>query len=120
MIFKTSGRITNLDIFIYMNSKFVYVEKHNRTQINQLYRNILLQQYNLELRLMQNSLAITTRSLDVFAYHFMKGSGYVALLAREVIHIIKCVPVEVRLAQIEQCYDQLPIVTSSGKTKLTF
>jgi len=41
-IFQRTGQINNLDIFIYMNSKFVYVEKHIRTQINQLYRNILL------------------------------------------------------------------------------
>jgi len=36
-LFKFSGRIANLDIFTYMKSKFVYVEKHIRTQINQLY-----------------------------------------------------------------------------------
>jgi len=41
-IFQRSGQINNLDNFTYMNSKFVYVEKHIRTQIKQLYRNILL------------------------------------------------------------------------------
>jgi len=64
-IFQRTGQINNLDIFTYMNSKFVYVEKHIRTQINQLYRNILLQQCNLELRMMQNAiaaLAIAARS----------------------------------------------------------
>jgi len=39
-----------------MNSKFVYVEKHIRTQINQLYQNILLQQCDLESKMMQNAL----------------------------------------------------------------
>jgi len=54
MIFETTPgdaifqRSNNLDIFTYMNSKFVYVENHIRTQINQLYRNILLQQCNLD------------------------------------------------------------------------
>ena len=42
-VFKSSDFIAvNIDIFTYVNSKFVYVEKHIRTQINQLYRNILL------------------------------------------------------------------------------
>lgn len=77
------------------------MEKHIRTQINQLYRNILLQQCDLELPLMQNSLAIAARSPDIFTYHFMKEPGYKALLAKEVMHIIKYVPVKVRLAQIE-------------------
>jgi len=40
----------------------------------------------------------------------MKGPGYMALLAGEVIHIVKCVPVEVKLAQTEYCYNQLPVL----------
>jgi len=60
-LFKLS-RIANVDIFTYMNSKFVYVKKYIRTQINQLYRNILLQQCDLKSRMMQNILAITVRS----------------------------------------------------------
>ncbi|KAL6419631.1 hypothetical protein ACFW04_013716 [Cataglyphis niger] len=84
-IFNKQTRVANLDIFTYMNSKFVYVEKHIRTQINQLYRNILLQQCNLE---QQNALAIATQSPDIFAYHLMKAPGYMALRA-EVIHIVK-------------------------------
>jgi len=102
-----------------MNLKFVYVEKHIRTQINQLYRNILLQQCNLELRMMQNALAIAARSPDIFAYHFMRGPGYMALLAGEVIHIIKCVPVEVKLARTQECYEQLPVIWNNQTYFLT-
>ncbi|KYN20002.1 hypothetical protein ALC57_07653, partial [Trachymyrmex cornetzi] len=43
-IFSKVYKPENLDIFTYMNSKFVYVEKHIRTQISQLYRNVLQQQ----------------------------------------------------------------------------
>jgi len=118
-IFQRSGQINNLDIFTYMNSKFVYVEKHIRTQINQLYRNILLQQCNLELRMMQNALAIAARSPDIFAYHFMRGPGYMALLAGEVIHIIKCVPVDVKLARTQECYEQLPVTWNNQTYFLT-
>ncbi|KYN17050.1 hypothetical protein ALC57_10687 [Trachymyrmex cornetzi] len=90
-VFKSSGFISvNIDMFSYINSKFVYVERHIRTQINQLYRNILLQQCQLEYQTMQNALAIAATSPDIFAYHFMKGPGYMALLAGEVIHMVKC------------------------------
>jgi len=101
-----------------MNSKFVYVEKHIRTQINQLYRNILLQQCNLELRMMQNALAIA-QSPDIFAYHFIRGPGYMALLAGEVIHIIKCIAVEVKLARTQECYEQLPVTWNTQTYFLT-
>ncbi|XP_071579592.1 uncharacterized protein [Temnothorax nylanderi] len=118
-IAKRTGRVENLDLFTYMNSKFVYVEKHIRGQLNQLYRNILLQQCKLELKMMQNALAIAARSPDIFAYHFMKGPGYMALLAGEVIHIIKCVPVEVKLTHTEDCYEQLPVILNNKTHFLT-
>lgn len=118
-IFKKQSKVSNLDIFTYMNSKFVYVEKHIRTQINELYRNILLQQCTLEQQLLQNALAIATQSPDIFAYYLMKGPGFMALLAGEVIHIVKCVPVEVRLAQTENCYTQLPVLRGNQTYFLT-
>ena len=83
---------------IYLHSKFVYVEKHMCTQISHLYRNVLQQQCNLEQKILKNILALAIHSLDAFAYHLMQGHGYMALLAGEVIHTIKCVPVKVKLA----------------------
>lgn len=106
----------------YMNSKFIYVEKHIRSQINQLYRNILLQQCNLELRMLQNALAIATRSPDIFAYHFMKGPGYMALLAGDwhyVIYIVKCVPVEVKIVHTQEYYEQLSVMVNNRTYFLT-
>lgn len=118
-VFQNHGRTSSFDLFTYVNSKFVYVEKHVRSQINQLYRNILLQQCNLEYRLLQNALAIASRSPDIFAYHFMKGPGYMALLSGEVIHIVKCVPVEVKIAQTSECYEQLPVIRENTTYFLT-
>ncbi|KYQ50688.1 hypothetical protein ALC60_10231 [Trachymyrmex zeteki] len=79
----------------------------------------LLQQCDLESRMLQNALAIAARSSDVFAYHFMKGSGYMALLAREVIYIVKYVPIEVKLAQKAECYEQLPVLRGNHTYFLT-
>ena len=67
--------------------------------------------------MMQNSVAIAAISPDVFAYHFIKGPGYI-LLAGEVIHIVKCVPVEITLARTFECYEQFPVLP--GKKKHTF
>lgn len=118
-IFRRSTQASNLDIFTYMNSKFVYVERHIRTQLNQLYQNILTQQCNLERQTLQNALAIATQSPDIFAYHLMKGPGYMALVAGEVIHIIKCVPVEVKIIHKAECYQQLTVNWSNKTYFLT-
>ncbi|RLU25508.1 hypothetical protein DMN91_001664 [Ooceraea biroi] len=102
-----------------MNSKFIYVERHIRSQINQLYRNILIQQCNLEQQMLQNALAISTQAPNIFACYLMKGPGYMALLAGEVIHIIKCVPVEVKVLHTKECYNQLPVIRANRTFFLT-
>ena len=39
----------------------------------------------------------------------MKGPGYMSLITGEVVHIVKCIPVEVKYCKTEECYRQLPI-----------
>ena len=39
----------------------------------------------------------------------MKGPGYMSIIAGEVVHIIKCIPIEVKFRQTDQCYLQLSI-----------
>jgi len=70
--------VENMNIFAYVNSKFVYVEKYIRTQINYLYRYVLKQRCNLERQVMKNALSLAIHSPDEFAYQIMKGSGYMA------------------------------------------
>jgi len=102
--------VENLDIFAYVNSKFVYVEKHIRTQINYLYRDVLKQRCNLERQVMKNALSLAIHSPDEFAYQIMKGPGYMAVISGEVVHIIKCTPVEVKIRHVKECYQQLPVL----------
>ena len=40
--------VQNMDIFSYVNSKFVYVEKHIRIEITRLYHDVLTQRCLLE------------------------------------------------------------------------
>ncbi|XP_023288930.1 uncharacterized protein LOC111674084 [Orussus abietinus] len=91
--------VANLDIFTYVNSKFIFVEKHIRTQVQQLYWDVLTQKCNLERDVLKNSLSIATQAPDEFAYQLMKGPGYMAVVAGEVVHIIKCIPVDTKVQQ---------------------
>lgn len=109
--FKIRSRITinNLDIFAYVNSKFVYVEKYVRTQLTQLYRDLMEQKCALEKQVLLNALSLYSIAPDEMAYRIMKSPGYTAIAAGEVIHLIKCVPVECKLRQTDKCYNELPI-----------
>ena len=45
----------------------------------------------------------------------MKGAGYMAVVAGKVVHIVKCVPVEIKMEHGESCYAELQ-VTRNNKT----
>lgn len=108
-----------VDIFTYMNSKFVYVERHIRTQMARLYRDVLMQRCETERETLKNALAIATQAPDQFAYSFMKGPGYMALTAGEVVHIVKCVPVDVVIEHGKICYEELQVSRNNQSYYLT-
>ncbi|XP_036138366.1 uncharacterized protein LOC105829195 isoform X1 [Monomorium pharaonis] len=105
----------NLDIFTYMNSKFVYVEKHLRQQMVTLYHNVMQQKCELERQVITNTLSFATLQPDEFAYRLMKGPGYMAVMSGEAIFVIKCIPVDVKIRHTKECYNELP-VTLHNKT----
>jgi len=109
--FATRGSIpiNNFDIFTYVNSKFVYVEKHIRQQMTSLYYNVIRQRCELEKEVLRNTLSFATLQPDEFAYKLMKGPGYMAVTAGEAIHVVKCIPVEITLRRTENCYIELPV-----------
>jgi len=48
---------------------------------------------------------------DEFANQIKKGPGYMAVISGEVVHIIKCTPVEVKIRHVKECYQQYIIST---------
>lgn len=104
---KTS--VDNLDIFAYVNSKFVYVEKHIKTQLTQLYRDIMEQKCALERQILLNALSLASIAPDEMATRIMKVPGYTAVVAGEVMHLIKCLPVPCKIRHLDICYNELPV-----------
>ncbi|KYN32606.1 hypothetical protein ALC56_13087, partial [Trachymyrmex septentrionalis] len=66
--FKTRSRLSvnNLDIFSYVNSKFVYVEKHIKNQLTRLYQDIMKQKCALERQIPQNALPDTLATSKIY------------------------------------------------------
>ncbi|KAH0946603.1 hypothetical protein HN011_012081, partial [Eciton burchellii] len=46
---------------------------------------------------------------DEMAFRIMKTPVYAAVTAGEVIHLIKCIPVECRARQTNECHNELPV-----------
>lgn len=111
--------VDNLDIFTYVNSKFVYVEKHLRHQMTSLYYNVIQQRCELEREVIKNTLSFATLQPDEFAYRLMKGPGYMAVTAGEAIHIVKCIPVDVLLRKTKECFTELPVTARNTSLFIT-
>lgn len=111
--------VDNLDIFTYVNSKFVYVEKHIRSQITSLYYNVMQQRCELEREVIKNTLSFASLLPDEFAYRLMKGPGYMAVTAGEAIHVIQCIPVEATPRKTKECFTELPVTVRNTSLFLT-
>ena len=98
-----------MDIFTYVNFKFIYVERHIRTEVNRLCHDVFTQRCILEHQVFINALTLAIQSLDEFAYHLMKGPGHMSVIVGEVVYLLTCIPVEVKYPKTEECYLQLPV-----------
>lgn len=108
----------------YINAKFVYMEQENENQMRELYTDIINQKCESDVKAIKDILTLAYLSPDLFAYN-MIGPGYMAHVAGELIHIVKCLAVEVTVkANATVCYKQIPIVYGtqdyflSPKTKI--
>jgi hypothetical protein len=97
------------DLYTYINAKFVYVEGKSREQLKQLYMDVLNRKCESDQELLKESLSLAYLSPDLFAHNLM-GPGYMAHVAGELIHIVKCLAVEVKIREnLKTCYKQIPI-----------
>lgn len=109
----------NIDLFAYVNSKFVYTERHIRNQVMNLYNDIIRHKCELEREVLQTQLSIAEYSPNEFAFLRMKSPGYMAQIMGETITIIKCQPVEVIVRPTITCFNELPISYNNKTAYMT-
>jgi len=103
-------------MFTYINTKLVYLEKYLKSQLIAMYKNLSKQKCDLETQVIQNLLTLAVLSPNDFTYVCMNGPSYMVHVLgerererEEVIHLIKCIPVDVALTQPSKCYNELPV-----------
>ena len=69
-----------MDLFTYINSKFIYVERHIFREMSKLYHDLLTHKCQLNQQVSKNFLIIATQAPDEFAYHLMKIPGYKSII----------------------------------------
>ncbi|KAL7296476.1 hypothetical protein TKK_0010481 [Trichogramma kaykai] len=106
---KTEIAAQNIDQFAYTNAKFLYIEKHLKGQLKEMYYKIMKSKCELERQVLENTLSIATTQPAEVARKIMKENGFTGVVAAEVMHIIKCLRVEVHIRRTNECYEQLPV-----------
>ena len=84
-----------LDMFTYMNSKFIYFNKTIGNWLEELYQRLSLERCLGEKKFIAVQLALAAINPSQFAYAYMSGPEYTANVVEEVVHLVKCNPVEV-------------------------
>lgn len=109
----------SLDLFTYVNAKFIYVEKHIRTQMSKMYIDVTMNRCELERDLLKTQLSIARSRPSEFAYIYEQGPGTNAVPLGEVIYLIRCQLVEVAIRSSQFCYDELPVIYNNESIFMT-
>ena len=117
--FSTTVPAADIDILSYVNSKFVYVEKHIKRQINALYMDVIAKKCALERKVLGNTLSIGAQKPEEFALRLKGRPGYIGILAGEVIYVAKCTPTLVDQRETKDCFNELPVSRNGEALFLT-
>jgi hypothetical protein len=109
----------DMDLFAYVNSKFLYVERHIRSQLETMYLDLFLQRCEAERKALKNLLSMALVNPVGFAYDYTGGPGYTAVVKGEVVHLVKCIPTEVSIRISDQCFNSVPITYMNKSLFLT-
>lgn len=109
----------NLDMFTYINSKFVYTEKHIRGEMERLYLDLLTKICETERDLLRTQLNFAKMDPPAFAFIRKNEPGYTAITLGEVVFLIKCIPIEVKVRPTSVCYNELPVTANNQSLFMT-
>lgn len=108
-----------LDMFTYMNSKFVYLERNIGNNFNELWDRFKASRCEMEKTILQSQLSLAKLDPQEFAFSYIKSQGYTAVTIGEVTYITKCQAVGVIYRKSENCYNELPVVYKNASFFMT-
>ncbi|UOW66032.1 glycoprotein [odonatan chu-related virus 137] len=106
----------DINLSTYINAKFVYVERHMRTNIETLYEDVIKFRCRVTRQTLINMLSLASINEDEFAYAYMGKPGYTSVRRGEVSYLIKCVPMYVSIKTASRCYNDV-VIDYNNKTK---
>lgn len=118
-VFPNMAKVTksDVDLVSYINSKLVYVMRHTKSQVDELYNIMANERCLTENRVTQNMMTLAILSPTEFAYQYTGQPGHTAVVRGEVAHLFQCHPVSVQFTgSTNGCFNEM-VVTHNNVTK---
>lgn len=104
---KRTLEVEEILLSAYVNTKFAHLSRHIKNQIQSLHRDSVFHRCTLDRQIILNSITQMKDHLDMFALAVIKQTGFTAVPAEEVAHLIQCRPVNCRIRSADFCYEEM-------------
>lgn len=98
-----------VDLFLYTNSKLVYVEQHLARELTSVYLHFQKQMCDVNHRLLTHLTTLAMVAPEEFAWTYTQQPGITAVLRGEVVYMVKCAPVSVDYRASSACFQEIPV-----------
>ncbi|ANC97698.1 G [Lonestar tick chuvirus 1] len=99
----------DVDMFMYVNSKLVYVEKHLGRELSSVYKHFHMQLCETNRQMLRQLTTLAIIAPEEFAWLYSGKPGVTALTRGELVYLMECEMVVVGLRKPSKCYQELPV-----------
>nr|QPL15388.1 glycoprotein [Neuropteran chu-related virus OKIAV150] len=117
--FTKQKKVEGLDMLTYTNSKFVYIERNIKSNMENLYKSVKSQRCIIEQTTLRTQLSVAAIDANEFAYLYKQQPGYTGTVLGEVIYLTKCQPVPVTYNKTKRCFHELPVIYNGKQYFMT-
>ncbi|AYP67567.1 glycoprotein [Genoa virus] len=110
---KTQVHPSEVDLFLYTNSKLVYVEQHLSRELTTVFQHFHKRMCEVKHQSLNQLTTLAFMSPEEFAWAYAKRPGVTGVVRGEIVYVVECEPVSVDFRASSRCYQEIP-VTMNG------
>lgn len=98
-----------VDLFLYANTKLVFVERHLAKELRTVYKHFHERACRLQHQSLQQLTTLAFMAPEEFAWLYTGKPGVTAIVRGEVVYVMECPAVTVQFRPTTSCYQEIPV-----------